>query len=134
MRLPWLNALLESSYRKKSSRQYQPLRRPSRANTSAEVDGVRDGNRLPGAVEHFQAHCRPLAAYPSLSFVARGLHDTSSLSIMKCDVDIEDDLYASVALLHHVPRDRRAHDQDVDRVGTIHGVRGGGSTRAKVFR
>ena len=45
-----LNALLKSSYRKKSSRQYRPLRRPRRANTSAEVDGVRDGNRLPGAV------------------------------------------------------------------------------------
>ena len=45
-----LNALLKSSYRKKSSRQYRPLRRPRRANTSADVDGVRHGNRLPGAV------------------------------------------------------------------------------------
>ena len=82
----------------------------------------------------FRALCRPFAAYPSSSFLASGFHDTSSLSIMKCDVDIRDDLYASVACLHHVARDRRAHDQGVDFVGTIYGVRGGGSTTATVFR
>ena len=52
---------------------------------------------------------------------------------MKCDVDIRDDLYASVAWLHHFARDRRAHDQGVDFVGTIYGVRGGGSTTATLF-
>ena len=93
------------------------------------MDGVRDGSRLLGAVEKF----RPLAAHPSLSFVASGFHDTSSLIIMKCDVDIRDGLYANVALLHHVAVDRRAHDQGVDCVGNIYGVRGGGSTRATVF-
>ena len=44
------NVQLRSSHRKKSSRQSPPPRRPRRANTSAEVNGVRDGNRLPGAV------------------------------------------------------------------------------------
>ena len=55
------------------------------------------------------------------------------MSITKCDVDIRDDSYANVVLLHHVARDRRAHDQGVVCAGTIYGVRGGGSTRATVF-
>ena len=74
-----------------------------------------------------------LPLIPHYPFVASGFHDTSSLSIVECDVDIRDDLCAGVALLHYVPRDRRAHDQGADCVGTIYGVRGGGSTRATVF-
>ena len=42
--------------RKKKRRQNQPPRKPSTNNKS--VDGLRHGNRLPGAVQKFRARCR----------------------------------------------------------------------------
>ena len=53
---------------------------------------------------------------------ARGIRNMSFLSSVKSDVDIHTDLFANVVMHHHVPRDRRTHDEGVDCVGTTNDV------------
>ena len=60
---------------------------------------------------------------------ASGFHDTSWPNVMKCDVYIRKELYANVVLSGghgHFPRDRFAHDEGGDGVGSIHDEDGGG--------